>query len=93
MSELQSIDLFIFGTKITLYSDKPDEVKALAAELDEKINSLVGQYLGTEPKIILTLACLKALEENKKLKEELLKLSVEREKLDMTLQGFFYSID
>ena len=93
MSELQSIDLFVFGNKITLSSDKPDEVRKLAIELDEKTNFLAEKFPGAPTDIVLTIACLQALEEVNKLKNELLEFSTERDKLDTAIQGFLYSLD
>ena|GEM_PF-3885528 len=93
MSELQKIDIFVFGTKLSLYTDEPEELKSLANDLDAKIKSFAEQTTGAKLDVILIVNCLKSLQEIKQLQKEIIELSLEREKLNKTLEVFFKSID
>ncbi|MCL2062842.1 MAG: hypothetical protein FWG98_00520 [Candidatus Cloacimonetes bacterium] len=93
MPEMQIVDVSVHGVNLRLLSEEPEEVIALAKELEMNIISLVNQYPRIKDINLLTLACLKALEDNKRLKLEIKELVAEREKLNNTVQGFLYSID
>lgn len=93
MSNMHSVDVVIFGTRVSLLTDEPQEISRLADELNRHLNLLANQYPGVKQNLILTLECLKLLEENKKLNMEMTELSIEREKLNKTLQNFLSKID
>ena len=95
MSDLTVVDIRIHGEAISIMSANPDDVKALADELNNMLNALVNQYptASSKPLKIMALACLKTLEENKKLKLQNDELSLQRDKLNDSLQAFFYNID
>lgn len=88
MSKLENLELMIFGTRISLSTDEPDEMKNLSNELERELMDLSKQYPGTKQNIILTLTCLKYLGINKKLTQENAELVEERDKLNKTMQGF-----
>jgi len=87
MDKLQNIELMIYGTQINISTDEPAEMMKLAEELNHQLLSLASNYPGVKQNVILTLACLKALGDSKKLNKENLKLSEERDKVNKTLQG------
>ena len=89
MSKLENLELIIFGTRISLSTDEPEEMKNLSNELERELMDLSKQYPGIKQNIILTLSCLKYLGMNKKLSKENEELVEEREKLDKTMQGFY----
>ena len=89
MSEYVNLELNIFGTGITLSTDKPDEMKLLANELEKELINLSSMYPGIKQNIILTMTCLKLLGINKKLTKENTELVEEHEKLNKTMQGFY----
>jgi len=88
MSKLENLELMIFGTRISLSTDEPDEMKSLSNELERELMDLSKQYPGIKQNIILTLTCLKYLGINKKLTQENAELVEEREELSKTMQGF-----
>ena len=93
MNESKTIEVSIFGTKLTLLTDKPEELISLAEELDNQITELAAQYPGAKQNMILTLACLRYLEDNQKIKKDTKHFLSEREKINNAIQSFLYNID
>jgi len=89
MPKEQSIEISILGIKITMGTDQPNEMYALAQELNNELQQLTSQYPGAKPTYLLIFGCLKLMLENKTLKEGYDLLKDEREKIDKALQGFF----
>ena len=87
----KNVEMTVFKTKISILTDEPVEMLILADELNKQLDTLANQYPGTPPNLILTLECLKLLEENKKMKNENTSFSKERDKIEMTLRDFFGS--
>lgn len=93
MSKLQSVDVVVFGTTISLLSDTPDELIRIANELTSQISKLASKYPNVPNNLLLTLAGLKLTEENSSLKKEIEALNKERDKLNNTIQNFLNKID
>jgi len=93
MPKEQSIEISILGIKITMVTDQPNEMYALAQALNNELQELTGQYPGAKPTYLLIFGCLKMLQENKTLKEGNDLLKEERERINKALQGFFIDID
>jgi cell division protein ZapA (FtsZ GTPase activity inhibitor) len=89
MSKVQTIDVIIFETKLTLFTNELNETQSTATELDEYLKNLQKKFPDAKQNVILLYACLKQLMTNKKLAEENEKLNSEREELSKALQGFF----
>ena len=71
MAEPKIVDVFLFDTKTSILSDKPDSVISLSKELDKTIKDILKQFPTAKPINVFTLACLTAMEENKNLKKQL----------------------
>ncbi len=94
MSNLQTVDVVIFGTTISLVGEDSDELVKLANEFNKKINTLIVKYPNVNSQnLLLILAGLKILEENNTLKKETDKMKKERDLLNTVLQDFLNKIE
>jgi len=84
---MQNIDLTIFGVKMNVSTEVPNEMKQRAGELDKELCLLASQHPGAKPNLILTVACLKIMEDCEKLRKENALLTEEREKLNKALRS------
>ncbi|MCK9330124.1 MAG: cell division protein ZapA [Candidatus Cloacimonetes bacterium] len=94
MSNLQSVDVVIFGTTLSLVGENSDELVRLANDLNKRINDLITRYPNvTNQSLLLILAGLKILEENSALKKENNKMQTEKENINNILQNFIEKIE
>jgi hypothetical protein len=93
MSNLQKIDLMIFGSKITILADDPEDKINLSIELEEFLNSLVMKYPGAKPNEVLAFGCLKIFEDYKKLLTDLTDLTQEKNRLNNSLLSVLNNIE
>ena len=83
----------IFQTDISVSTDEPERISALAEELNRELYKLRELYPTQKQAVILTLALLNYLEQNQKLKDEINMLTKDKEKLNQSLQSFLININ
>ena len=93
MTKQESIDVIIFGSRVSIVTDEPEQIRKVFDILNTELIELSGKYQGVKPNLVLILQCLRLLEKNLKLEQDLDGLVKERESLDTTLKGVLLSID
>ena len=89
----EKIDVVIFGSRVSVNTDAPEEIKKFAEILNSELSELSSMNPGTKPNLILILQCLQMFAKMSKLENDLADLIKERETLDKILKGFLLSID
>ena len=92
-SQDQNIDVVIFGSRVSVTTDEPEQIKRFAEILNSELGELSNSNPGVKPNLILILQCLQMFAKITKLEKDLDDLNKERETLDKMLKGFLLSID
>ena len=78
MTDIKTVDLYLFNKTTSIQTEHPDVVVALSKELEIMINDMLRKYPSAKLESIFTLSMLVLMDENKKLKNEIEKLIDER---------------
>jgi cell division protein ZapA (FtsZ GTPase activity inhibitor) len=92
MPKEQNVDVTIFGIKISLITDEPEEMIVLANDLNIELENLAKEYPGINQNLILILSNLNQLDKLKKKQKEIAELMTERENLDIKLKSILTDI-
>jgi len=87
MSKEQSIDITILRTKVTMSTDQPGEMFALANEVNANLADLAFEYPGAKQNELLIFGYLTLLQEKKALKDKCDTLTAEKEKINTALDA------
>ena len=92
-SQDEKIDVVIFGSRVSVTTDEPEQIKKFADILNSELSELSNLNPGVKPNLILILKCLQMFANISKLEKDYDDLIKERETLDKILKGFLLSID
>ena len=94
MSKEQSIEIIIYGNKIRLSTDSPEEMTQIAFELDAEITAYAKNLPSSvKHNTILAMSCLKYYEKSVNLLKELHELKNEKEKIADAVHGLYKKIE
>jgi len=93
MSKEQSIEISILRTKMTMLTDQPGEMYALADEVNKELAELANIYPGAKQNELLVFGYLKLMREKKEMQQQYDQYCSERENINNALNSLFSDIE